>query len=124
MFRRGLLGLRLSLAAGLTLALVSVPLAFALIGKRTYFAGALPGGAAASDGRYHNHIWNRLGWSGGCSSYCTGGIYELTPTGGKVFAVNGIGDISYGHGGTYYDAPWCWNRDSVTHTVNACQGAW
>jgi hypothetical protein len=70
----------------------------------------------------HNHYFNSIYPSDPTAGWPTG-VFEAV-SGGSHFVLNGNGKIEYSHPSTYYDQPWCWNRDSVAHTFSRCTAQW
>jgi hypothetical protein len=106
----------------LALVLVLVPSAWA--SSRLYFSQHnLGANTAVTDGVNHNHNFNIL-YFGPNATYPSG-IYEVTANTGEThFAKNGNGNISITHSPTYFDHPFCWNRDFTAHFVSYCEAEW
>jgi hypothetical protein len=53
-------------------------------------------------------------------------VYELTPNTQEIhFVIDGTGNcvVSW-HEATYYTAPYCWNRSSVSLWSQGCHAEW
>lgn len=114
---------RLTLAT-VAIAGVSLALAFsAIAGSRNYlWQATLQANFQFSDLVDHNHYYNLMDTNG--SNYPTG-IFEQTPNTHEIhYSKNGNGTIDYLHASTYFDHPFCWNRDSIAHFVFACDAEW
>ena len=110
------------LVAGLALSLLLVSVAGAA--SRTYlFRQVLGPSIAHSDLVQHNHYYNGILFDTNPNSFPSG-LFESTSGSGNHFVMTGNGNLSYSHSATYYDAPYCWNRDSVSHLVASCVANW
>jgi hypothetical protein len=95
----------------------------ALASTRDYlFNSQLGPSIGHSDLVSHNHYFNSIYPSDPTAGWPTG-VFEVVSS-GTHYVMNGNGKIEYSHPSTYYDQPWCWNRDSVTHTFSRCTAQW
>ena len=112
----------MTLLAGLVIALAVVPVAVAA--SRAYlFRQVLGANVAHSDLVSHNHNFNSILFDTNPNSFPSG-LFESTSGSGNHFVMTGNGNLSFSHPPTYFDAPFCWNRDSVNHLVASCEASW